>query len=65
MNIKQDYYSIIIYKKKTYIFKKKCKLHPTWIKAAIGGKIIAKIVKKLKKDLHKIIINPFYIHSSK
>ncbi len=34
--------------KTTYIFKKKCKVHPTWIKAAAGGKMIAKIVKRLE-----------------
>ncbi len=31
------------------MFKQKCIVHPTLIKAATGGKIIAKIVNKLKK----------------
>jgi hypothetical protein len=52
-----SYWTILSRKNKTYIFKKKCKVHPTWIKAASGGRKIAKIVKRLKiKDLHKLIM---------
>ena len=34
----------------TYMFKKKCVVHPTFTIAAIGGKMIAKIVSKLKQN---------------
>lgn len=34
----------------SYIFKQKCNVHPTLIKAAIGGKRMARIVNKLDEE---------------
>lgn len=36
-----------------YIFKKKCVVHPTLIKAATGGKKMARIVNKLEEGVDR------------